>query len=264
MTDWLAVALKGILPGFGATLLLVGVFGPRWLPAALAVGFVAAYALLKEWPASPWSLASGSNDGTQWLVWSVVAAAVVALASADRLGRSTAFLLGGGVLAGQVWLMLTNVRRSWPDEQAATQVAVAVLPLVALFALLSQISARRGGFWVALVLFLCFALDGVVLALGGSLLLAQLASAIAAGIAAELVIALWRRPLWFAASAALPLASAHGGLLLAGYHFAEPAGWAVVAAAAGPAALAVVPSATLTARGARSGAGGAPRTSRGA
>jgi len=229
-------ALQGVLPGFVAGLLVAWSGRGRWLPAAFPIGLLGAYALLKHWPPWPWDLARGSNDGTQWVLWSVAAAAVLGVAGAGHARRARDFALGAAVLVTQTWLLLTNLRARWTPTESVVQVAGSALVLVASFAIASRVMApHRCTPNVVRVLFAALVLDGVVLAIGGSFLLAQLAGAIAAVVAG--VLATGRKvapPTW--ARAALPLASAHGGLLLAGHHFAEPELWTVLAAALLPAA----------------------------
>jgi hypothetical protein len=242
MSTVAGAALQGLLPGFVAGLLLGwSRRASRWRPAALAVGLFAAYGLLKHWPPWPWVLTAETNDGTQWLVWSVVAAAAVAIASEEAARPRAAFLWGSAILVAQTWLMLTNLRARWCVAETAMHVTGSAAVLIASFAVLSRsLAPPSSNVTVVRLLLAALLLDSLVLAFGGSLLLAQLASAIAAALAGVLAVARRHRSTLLHAAAALPLASAHGGLLLAGHYFAEPELWTLVAAAAAPAiALAV-------------------------
>src|SRR5690606_23661273 len=123
-------------------------------------------------PPWPWVLAAETNDGTQWLVWSVVVAAAVAIAQPPE--RRIAFLWGSALLVAQTWLMLTNLRARWDSVETAMHVTASAAILIATFAVLSR-SLRSGNARVVWVLLAALVLDGVVLVYGGSLLLAQLA-----------------------------------------------------------------------------------------
>ena len=71
------VILKGVLPPIVLALLLVSFGGARLLSIAAALGPFVAYWLLKRvppaWPHELWA----APNGTEWLLWALVAAAIV-------------------------------------------------------------------------------------------------------------------------------------------------------------------------------------------
>src|SRR5262245_26930160 len=118
--------LKGVLPAMAAALLLVGVFGPRWLGVAVAVGLFAALSLLRELPLWPGELYGSTNDYLQWLCWCGLAGGLVSPFGAGPLPRWAAGSLSVLLLAGEVWLLLTNQRgRGGADTAVLHFVAIA-------------------------------------------------------------------------------------------------------------------------------------------
>ena len=112
----LTAILQGVLPAIAAALLLTSLGGARWVAAAAAVGLFVAYGLLKQWPAPPTELWSSPN-GTEWLVWTVVAAAV--LTSLEHLRLWTGRLATGsavGLGAFGTWLVLQKVAAPWSSS----------------------------------------------------------------------------------------------------------------------------------------------------
>ena len=79
--------------------------------------------------------------------------------------------------------------------------------------------------------------DAVVLMLGGSALLSQLAGTIAAVLVTAAITALWHRPLQLGVASMLAFVAAHGGLLLAGTFFSDLPSEVAALAALTPGAL---------------------------
>src|SRR5690606_36630596 len=76
--------LQGVLPQILLALIACSIGGVRLLPLAAAGGALVAYGLLKQWPALPHELWTHPN-GTEWLLWSLAAAALVATLEHLRL-----------------------------------------------------------------------------------------------------------------------------------------------------------------------------------
>ena len=118
------VVLKGVLPPILLALLLVSIAGTRLLPIAMAVGLYVAHGLLKEWPALPHELWLEPN-GVGWLVWGIIAAALVATARQFRvLPESIASALSLVIASATVWLMLGKVAANWSSVEFAWNVGV--------------------------------------------------------------------------------------------------------------------------------------------
>lgn len=237
MADLLAVALKGIGPPIVAVLLLALPFGRRWLGLATALGFVAAYWLLKDPLPLPHVLFAGSNDATQWLCWCVLAAGVVsALEPGSGRPRGLHLLLRLGVLAATIWLPLINLRRSWSPGENLLHAAIAALLLLASVVTFRRLPAVRAPWLVAGAFVACLSVDAFVLVWSASIgLYGQLAGALAAALGAGLGITLWRRPFALPSGSTLPLAVGHAGLMLLGYHLGSASSpWALLAAALAP------------------------------
>ena len=240
MNEILVVVAQGLLPAMGAVAVLVGILGRRFVSIAIASGVFAAYSLLKQLPAWPHRLWVENNDGTQWWIWSLVAAALLATfeGSRTRPARS-AFVLWCAVLGAQVWLMLTNRRTNWDASTTALHTSIGAFALCLMCVTFRSTLAKpapRLQLWAWTA---CLGVDAGVLALGGSVLLGQLAGALAAALGTVAALRLVRNSVQLVPGTALTLAAGHGGILFAGYHFTEPPLTALLAAACAPCCLGI-------------------------
>ncbi|HLQ37404.1 MAG TPA: hypothetical protein VK348_06370 [Planctomycetota bacterium] len=240
MDPFVAVVLKGVVPSIAAALLLVGTLGRRWTALAFGLGTFVAYVLLKDgslWDGGPGPLLRPADfDGTQWLSWSIVLAAVLATLQELRLlparvAAAAALLL----LLATAYCMLLRLRPQWTTGASVLQIAASTGLLVLCWAGMRSLAARRQDLLLPVLWTCCLSADAVLLTFGNnSALLGQLAGAGAAALGAATGTALWRRPFVLGTPPVLPLALAHGGLLLAGHHFANPSPVAALAALLAP------------------------------
>jgi hypothetical protein len=214
------VVLRGVLPPVGATLLLVSLGGVRLLPLAVGIGLLVAYGLLKAWPALPHELWASQN-GTEWLLWGIVALGLVAALDHRRWLGSTGMPVAVLVGAGAGWLVLQKVASHWATAQAVVHVGGG-LAIVALgIAGHRRVLANAPATVLPAILFtVVLSFDAVLLTLGESALLGQLCGAVAAALGAAVGTALWRRPFALAPADATWLGGAHALFLLAGVHLA--------------------------------------------
>lgn len=228
------VVLKGALPPIVAALLLVTLGGARLLPLAAAIGLYVAHGLLKAWPAWPHELWS-APVGREWLVWGVVAAALLALLEHWRALPHRLFPgLAVAVAGATVWLLLTKKSDQWTTNEVLVHIGGggAVAGLVAL----ASRRALRGapaGMAPAIVWSSLLSIDAVLLTGGASAFLGQLCGALAAAVGAAAGTTLWRRGFATTAADGTWLAVGHVGFVLAGVHLAQvpwPAAGLVLAA----------------------------------
>lgn len=222
MEDALRTVLYGVLPSLGVTLLLVGLFGPRWTGVAAGVAAVAAWNLIgQQWPTWPHELWAGQGDGMQRFTWSLCVFGGVSAAALRRELPAWLFVPPAAAMAwGQAWIALERVRvnQKWkPAETLGWQVAATAAFLCAWIPVRRALSLRPGK---AMAWILCAILvaDSVLLASTGSAKQGQLAGALAAVFGAAAGTALWRPGFALPRAAALPFAAAHGGLLVVGLH----------------------------------------------
>lgn len=244
-----AVILKGVLPAIGLAVLLVSFGGVRLLSLAAAAGAFVAYALLKAWPAWPYELWAAPN-GTEWLLWALVVAALVTLLEYQRLvrGRSAAGLTVA-VACISTWLVLRKMVTNWSLSEAWWYVGSGAV-IVALSALGHRALLRRApaGLRPAFLFTVVLSVDAVVVVtLGSSLLLGQLCGAVAAALGAAVGTTLWRRPFALAAADGTWLGIAHALFVLAGVHIAY-LGWPAAGCVLAAPLLGFVPSRGLTRR----------------
>ena len=230
----LEVALKGVLPSIGAALLLVTLGGSRLTALAAAIGVFVAHGLLKSWPQLPHVLWQQPN-GTEWLVWAIATAALVALAEHYRvLPRRVGDLVGALAGAAAVWFVLLAVSKNWTPTDTLRNVGGGAL--IAVFGVLGNrvvMSRAPATVFPAVLYTLILSVDAAVLTLGRSALLGQLCGAVAAALGAAIGTAIWRRPFALTVADGTWLAIAHCTLMLAGVHLASlpwsAAGCALVA-----------------------------------
>jgi hypothetical protein len=225
------VVLKGALPPILAALLLVSLAGVRLLPLAMAIGLHVAHGLLKGWPSLPHELWTNPN-GTEWLLWGVVAAGLVALLEHTRLlPQKVAPATAVFVAAATVWLELGKLAMRWTSNEVLLHVggggiAVALVTLVAR----ASIARAPAGIASAVVWSTILSLDSLLLTLASSAFLGQLCGAVAAAVGAAAGTVLWRRPFALSPADGTWIGVAHGGFVLAGMHLAD-LGWPAAAVA---------------------------------
>jgi hypothetical protein len=240
MADLLRVALYGVLPSLAATLLLVGLFGPRLLGVSAGLGLLVAWGLLRQrlplWPHELWT---SGNDAMQWLCWSVLGlGALSALHGRREWPRGVIVPLGCGLFAAQAWLALTNLRRRWGLLESVVQHAAAAALAAAVWFAVRRAITMRSNSAMALVLATALGGDAALLLASGSAFQGQLAGSVATSFAAAAITVFWRRSFPLDRSAAMPFAAAHCGLLLLGVHLSELHRLPAVLAALAPSALA--------------------------
>jgi hypothetical protein len=240
MADLLRVALYGVLPSLAATLLLVGLFGPRLLGVSAGLGLLVAWGLLKQrlplWPHELWTT---GNDAMQWLCWTVLGLGVVsALHGRRQWPRGIIVPLGCGLFGAQAWLVLTNLRRRWDLLESIVQHGAAAALATAVWFGIRHAITQRSSSAMALLLALALAGDAALLMASGSAFQGQLAGSVATSFAAAAATVLWRRSFPLDRSAAMPFAAAHCGLLMLGVHLSELHPLPAVAAALAPLCLA--------------------------
>lgn len=217
------VVLKGAAPPIVAALLFVSLAGARLLPLAMAVGLFVAYGLLKswnDWPTWPHELWAAPN-GTQWLLWGIIAAALVAWLEHLRLlpGKLAAWL-GALTGAAAVWFLLQKLASAnrWGSWDVATYVGGGGFA-VALLVLACRTAIVRGPATLGppIVFSTLLSAQAAVLA-SSSALLGQLCGVVAAALGAAAGTALWRRPFALAPADGTWIGAAHGLFVLAGVH----------------------------------------------
>ncbi|MBL9076700.1 MAG: hypothetical protein JNL08_04300 [Planctomycetes bacterium] len=217
------LVLKGTLPPIVAALLLVGVGAARWLPLAMALGVAIAFSLLRnELPLLPHQLWS-APDGRHWLLWGLVAVALVAQLEHLRVLRGR-FALGAGlaVAAAAVWFLLSKRAARWEPFELLTFVGSGAAVAALLVAVCRRIVARAPTNVTTAVLFtVVLSFDAVLLTVGRSGLFAQLCGAVAAALGAAAGTTLWRRTFGISLPDGTWLGAAHALLLLAGVHLGE-------------------------------------------
>jgi hypothetical protein len=230
------VLMKGTLPPIAAALVLVGLFGARWLPLAVAIGLGVAYGLLKkEWPLLPHQLWA-APDGRQWLLWGVVAATLAALLENFRAVRGRAAAGTGVVLAALgVWLLVSKQAARWDAGELLLFVGVGGLAAALVVLVCRRIVASApAGIGVAVVFSFVLSFDAVLLTMGRSGLLAQMCGATAAALGTAIGTAMWRRPFALGTGDGTWLGIAHALFLLSGVHLAYLTWPAVCSALAAP------------------------------
>lgn len=220
----LEVVLRGALPPIVAALLLVTLAGVRLLPLAGMIGLFAAWVLLRrgEWPAWPHQLWR-EPDGRQWLLWTVLAAGLVASLEHWRvLSSRVAAACGLVVAAAAPWLMLQKQLPRWPAIDVFAYVGGGGL-LAVVLALAGRVAAARapGGIAPAVVWSTMLSLDAALIALSNSAFLAQLCGVVAAALGAAAGTALWRRNFALTAADGAWLGVVHALFVQAGIHLAD-------------------------------------------
>ena len=224
--------LNGLLPPIAAALLLVSLGGARLVPLAAAVGLYVAYVRIKQWPALPTELWSSPN-GTEWLLWSVIAAQLLSLLEYAKVWRGRLAMVSAALLgAFGVWLVLQKVAARWSSLDIALHVgggavAVALLAL----GMRSLLQRARPGPWPGVVITVILSLDAVALVVGGSALLGQLCGSLAAAVGAAVGTTIWKRGFTLGAADGTWIGIAHGLFLVAGLHLASLT-WTVAGLAA--------------------------------
>lgn len=241
MEDALRTVLYGVLPSLGITLLLVGLFGPRWTGLAAGLAAVAAWNLIgQQWPVWPHELWAGKGDGMQRFTWGLVVFGLVSAAALRREFPAWAYVPPAAALSwGHAWFSLQTVRtnQKWKDAEILGWQVAAVLAFLCAFAPVRRALQMRPGKAMAWVLCAILVADSVLLVSTGSAKQGQLAGALAAVFGAAAGTGLWRQGFSLDRSAALPFAAAHSGLLVVGFHLSYLPRDSALLAAAAPLAL---------------------------
>jgi hypothetical protein len=194
--------------------------GQPWGPAlAICAGFAATFVTLK-------GLRGGGfppGDVQHWLVYlgvPVVLSAVLATVWAKHARWVT--LEGGVVLAIlTVWLLTRPLARRVEPPEYWRQFAIFCGAFVCWFTLTEALAARVRGFAIPLLLALCAGVAALVLVNAHSLLLGQLAGAVAATLGAITVLAFWFQNLSLARGGVAALTVVLLGVILCGHLFAD-------------------------------------------
>ncbi len=241
MEDALRTVLYGVLPSLGITLLLVGVFGPRWTGLAAGLAAVAAWNLIgQQWPVWPHELWVGKGDGMQRFTWGLVVFGLVSAAALRREFPAWLYVPPVSALAwAHAWFTLQTVRtnQKWKDAEILGWQVAALVAFLCAFAPVRRALQMRPGKAMAWALCAILVADSVLLLSTGSAKQGQLAGALAAVFGAAAGTALWRQGFSLDRSAALPFAAAHGGLLTVGFHLSYLPRDSALLAAAAPLAL---------------------------
>ena len=220
----LETALRGTLPPLLAALLLVSWRGARMLPLAMGVGLFVAFVLLKkQWPAWPHELYSQPN-GSEWLLWALVAAALVALLEhAKVLPARFASSLGAATAAFGLLLVVEKVRAAQEWASGDVWLFVGGGGAIAAFAVASQrvaLARAPRSIWPAVLWAIVLSVDAGIIVNGNSAFLAQLCGAVAAAVGAAAGTMLWRRPFALSAADGVWLGAAHTLFVLSAVHLA--------------------------------------------
>jgi hypothetical protein len=197
-------------------------------PLALWLGYAAGHWALRGFPPFP---PAESLDWLFWLAWAAGAAGC--LEAAGRSAGWVRFATRALVSAAAVWLILRARLQSSSGLASAGLVAATGCALLALWALLEGLAERRPGSSLPLVLWTTAAASSVSLVLSGSVVLGQLAGALAAALGALVVVSWWRPAAARFRGAPAVAAVALGGLWISGAVYSElPLASALLLAAA--------------------------------
>lgn len=223
------------LPGAALALLLAALFGGRIVPLAAAAGMYLTYGLVRGWPAWPHELWTSPN-ATEWLLWSVVGAAVLALCETLGLWRArVAVLFALPAAGGAAWLVLQKIVARWtPGERWLSLCGVALAGAVAMIALRKLWTGRASAALPAIVLAMALTFDAMLLGIGHTGLMAQMAGTLSAAICMALVPSLWGRSLVFTPANATWVGLAHVLFLVTGVRIADVQWPAAVLAGVAP------------------------------
>lgn len=247
------VILFGVVTSIVSALLLIGLFGARLLPLAVALGVFGAHWLLtKTPPPLPHELWSNGN-GVAWTMWGVVAAALVALLERLRvLPQRFGQIAGAAVAAFAVHLVLEKVASRWSRGDVWLYVGgggvLAIATVLALRTVLSRAPQPTGARlpWVAVLFTVLLSLDaGLVVEGGKTAFAAQLCGAVAAALGAGvgLGVLIRSRALTLAPADAAWLGTAHVLFLTGAVHLNQLPWLSAAPALAAPLALLVLPKA---------------------
>ncbi|MBL8723457.1 MAG: hypothetical protein JNK49_05390 [Planctomycetes bacterium] len=234
--------LQGVLPPLAAALLLVGLGGPRLVAAAVAIGAFVAYVLLKQWPALPTELWSSPN-GTEWLLWTLLGALLLATLEHARVLRGRVALGAALLLAGLgPWLLLMKVAARWSLDLRLLHLGGGGLAAVLLVWLWRRYLQRATpGLLPGVLGTVLLSGDAALLAGQGSALLGQMCGAFAAALGAGCGTWLWRRTFALGSADGTWIGLAHALFLLAGVHLSSLPWSFAVAMALAPGLLLLQP-----------------------
>jgi hypothetical protein len=186
-----------------------------WGPSlAIAVAFVAAYAGLRGRPPFP------PRDAQTWLLY--LGGVSVLLAIAATLVTKTPWrvlllIASIALIAASVWFTLRSRIPIIGWQKYVIGMALVAAGIAGWWWLVDRLAARTNGPAVPLVLMLTCSVAALALVNGDSVLLGQLAGAVAAALGAIMVAALYFKKLSVARGAVLTLAVVFFGVLLIGY-----------------------------------------------
>lgn len=183
----------------------------------IALGFFSANYLLVSWPPFP------PNAPSHWLVYLAIIAALLTLLERRwrlspewlwrfRFGMSTLFML---------ILLRSMIMYTWTDPQALFWLAMIIPTTAVTWKYLDVLARRRKGATVPMTLSLVCAVASGCLALSGSMLLAQLAGALASIFAVAVLLGLWARDFTLSGGGISLFVLLYAGLLWQGCFYAE-------------------------------------------
>lgn len=215
--DLLRWIVFGVLPAVAAVLVGVGVGGPRFLAAALAVAVCVPFGMAAGWPAWPWQLSVQQGDPLAWSWWAFAAAGLVGVSYDARLLPKFVLLAADVVLVIALpWLLSGPLRARWSFEQCVVWLSVAWLVIGATWWVLRRTAKVLPGMLVPTVGTLALATDALVLRAHGTRLDWELAGVAAVALGMAVATTLWRRPFVCGTGASLAITVVHVGLLVCG------------------------------------------------
>jgi hypothetical protein len=186
--------LQQLLPGMFAAALVSGLFaiaGRLWKAntwgdaVALGIGYAGGHAVTTGWPAFP------PSEATQWLPYFALAAMA--------LGVLDVFLRPAGSLRALIWILACTAllrlllqpkfQYGWSLPQGVLWIGCLAAAMLVLASALDSAVRRDASISSQLVLTIVACGTGAALMLSGSMLLGQLAMALAAALGATMVVA---------------------------------------------------------------------------
>lgn len=215
--DVLKWVVFGVLPAVAAVLLGVGVGGPRFLAASLAVAVCLPLGMAEGWPPWPWALSVHHGDAFAWLWWIWCAAGVVGICYDARLLPKVLLLAADFTLVAMLpWLLSGPLRAHWSFEQCVLWLSAGWCCLGATWWVLRGVAKAQPGMAVPLVGTLVFVADTWVLRARGGAVDWQLAGVAAVALGLAVATTIWRRPFVCGAGGTLAITVVHAGLLYCG------------------------------------------------
>lgn len=215
--DVLKWVVFGVLPAVAAVLLGVGVGGPRFLAASLAVAVCLPLGMAEGWPPWPWELSLQHGDPFAWLWWVLCLAGVVGIGYDARLLPKVLLLAADVVLVAMLpWLLSGPLRAGWTFEQCVLWLSAGWCCLGATWWVLRSAARLQPGMAVPLVGTVLFVADAWVLRARGAAIDWQLAGVAAVALGLAVTTTIWRRPFVCGTGGTLAITLVHAGLLYCG------------------------------------------------